>query len=37
MFPTGMTFGPNGKLYVSNCGYLCGPGEGQIVSVNIGD
>ena len=34
-FPTGMTFGPDGKLYVSNCGFGCPPGAGQIVRVDI--
>jgi hypothetical protein len=34
-FPTAMTFGPDGKLYVSNCGFLCGPGQGQVVQISI--
>jgi hypothetical protein len=34
-FPTAMTFGPDGKLYVSNCGFGCGPGQGQIERINI--
>jgi hypothetical protein len=33
--PTAMTFGPDGYLYVSNCGYSCAPGEGQVVRVNV--
>lgn len=32
-FPTGMTFGPDGQLYVSNFGYGV-PGAGQIVKIN---
>jgi len=36
-FPTGMTFGPDGNLYVSNCGFGCQAGEGQVVRVDIGD
>jgi hypothetical protein len=34
-FPTAMTFGPDGKLYVSNCGFGCGPGQGQIVRIDV--
>jgi len=34
-FPTGMTFGPDGKLYVSNIGFGApGAGAGQIVRVD---
>jgi hypothetical protein len=33
-FPTAMTFGPDGMLYVSNVGYGA-PGKGQIVKVNV--
>ncbi|MEJ7809285.1 MAG: ScyD/ScyE family protein [Gemmatimonadaceae bacterium] len=35
-FPTGMTFGPDGNLYVSNFGFLnTGPGAGQIVKIDV--
>ena len=33
VFPTAMTFGPDGNLYVSNFGFP--PGSGQIVKVSI--
>lgn len=33
-FPTGMTFGPDGNLYVSNVGFGI-PGSGQILKVNL--
>jgi len=36
-FPTAMTFGPDGKLYVSNCGFGCPPGAGQVVRINVGE
>lgn len=32
--PTGMTFGPNGKLYISNFG-AAAPGAGQIVEATV--
>ena len=31
--PTAMTFGPDGALYVVECGYGCGPGGGFIVRI----
>ncbi len=34
-FPTGMAFGPDGKLYVSNVGFGAPPGAGQIVRITI--
>lgn len=33
--PTGMTFGPDGNLYVSVCGFGCPAGAGQIDKVKI--
>lgn len=35
-FPTAMTFGPDGRLYVSNCGFGCPPGAGEVVRIDIG-
>lgn len=34
-FPTAMTLGPDGNLYVSNNGFGSAPGTGQVVMVNI--
>jgi hypothetical protein len=34
-FPTAMTFGPDGKLYVSNYGFGFPPGAGQIVRITL--
>ncbi len=34
-FPTGMEFGPDGTLYVSNFGFGFPPGAGQIVTVDV--
>jgi sugar lactone lactonase YvrE len=33
-FPTGMTFGPDGMLYISNVGYGV-PEAGQVLKVNL--
>ena len=33
--PTGMTFGPDEKIYVSNWGFGAGPGNGQILQIDI--
>ncbi len=35
MFPSAMTFGPDGSLYVSNCGFGCPPGKGEIDRITI--
>jgi len=35
MFPTAMTFGPDGNLYVSNCGFLCPPGKGEVDRITV--
>jgi hypothetical protein len=34
-FPTAMTFGPDGSLYVSNFGFGNPPGAGEIVEVSV--
>jgi sugar lactone lactonase YvrE len=34
-FPTAMTFGPDGNLYVSNFGFGAPDGAGQIVKVTV--
>jgi len=34
-FPSAMTFGPDGALYVSNFGFGGGPGDGQIVRIEV--
>jgi len=34
-FPTAMTFGPDGQLYVSNYGFGFGPGQGQVVRIEV--
>jgi plastocyanin/sugar lactone lactonase YvrE len=36
MFPTAMTFGPDGALYVTNYGNESNDGQGQIIRVVIG-
>jgi sugar lactone lactonase YvrE len=33
--PTGMTFGPDGMLYVSNYGFGFPPGSGQVVKIQL--
>ena len=33
--PTAMTWGPDGKLYVSNWGFGVGKGEGQILQITV--
>jgi hypothetical protein len=35
MFPTAMTFGPDGNLYVSTFGYGFPPGAGQVVRISL--
>jgi sugar lactone lactonase YvrE len=35
VFPTGMTFGPDGTLYVSNFGFGFPPGAGQVVTIDV--
>ncbi|MDE2437100.1 MAG: ScyD/ScyE family protein [Sphingomonadales bacterium] len=35
MFPTGMTYGPDGNLYVSNFGFGTPPGSGQILKIDL--
>ena len=34
-FPSAMTFGPDGKLYVSNLGFGAPPGAGEILQVDV--
>lgn len=36
-FPSALVRGPDDAFYVSACGYHCGPGEGGILRVSIGD
>ena len=35
VFPTGMAFGPDGTLYVSNYGFGFPPGAGQVVAIDV--
>jgi glucose/arabinose dehydrogenase len=35
VFPTGMVFGPDGTLYVSNFGFGFPPGAGQVVAIDV--
>jgi glucose/arabinose dehydrogenase len=35
VFPSGLTRGPDGALYVSECGYHCQPGDGRILRVAV--
>lgn len=37
MFPTAMTFGPDGALYVTNYGNEGNEGEGQVLRITLGD
>jgi hypothetical protein len=34
-FPTAMTFGRDGRLYISDCGYHCGTGNGTVRRLTI--
>jgi hypothetical protein len=34
-FPIGMTFGPDGDLYVSNFGYGGDPTAGEVVRIDV--
>jgi hypothetical protein len=34
-FPTGMTIGPDGNLYVSNNGFGAGPGAGEVLQISL--
>lgn len=33
--PTGMTYGPDGNLYVSNWGFGMGPGGGEVLKISL--
>ena len=35
MFPTGMTYGPDGNLYVSSSGFGAPPGAGQVLKIEL--
>jgi glucose/arabinose dehydrogenase len=34
-FPSGMTLGPDGKLYVSNNGFATPPGSGEVIVISL--
>jgi hypothetical protein len=34
-FPSGLTFGPDGAAYISECGYHCAPGDGRVLRVAV--
>jgi hypothetical protein len=36
MFPTGMTMGPDGALYVSVNGFGFPPGAGEVARISLG-
>jgi glucose/arabinose dehydrogenase len=35
VFPSGLTRGPDGAIYISECGYHCAPGQGRILRVAV--
>lgn len=35
VFPSGLTRGPDGAMYISECGYHCAPGEGRVLRVAV--
>ena len=35
VFPSALTLGPDGALYISECGYHCAPGQGRVLRVSI--
>jgi hypothetical protein len=34
-FPSGLTRGPDGAFYITECGYHCAPGDGRVVRVVV--
>ena len=34
-FPSGLTRGPDGAFYITECGYHCAPGDGRILRVVV--
>jgi sugar lactone lactonase YvrE len=34
-FPSGLTVGPDGALYLTECGYHCLPGQGRVLRVTV--